>query len=255
MTRGGARSVLRRVGASLRGSGGLHPEHGVYLAGALATTALALTGDKRIQYATKTTLGPALAARVLRERRAGAIDGVDTALLLIGLAGATAGDVFMIDADDDERLRRGASAFGVMQSAYGQYLRQHGAKPRLKTALVGGASAAAGAALLHWRMPQVASTLSGYSLALGTTATLAADPGLAPGAPRIADVVRPDAADTRTWLGAGGMLFTVSDAAIVGRRMFLRGAAARRLAEGFVIASYGAAHLMLVEGMLALRRR
>ncbi len=232
----------------------LRPEHGVYLVGALATTALALTGDKRIQYATKTTLGPALAARVLRERRAGALDGIDTALLLTGLAGATVGDVLMIDADDDTRLRTGATAFGVMQSAYAQYLRGRGARPRLRAGLVNAAAAAGGAALLRMRLPEVAGPLSTYALSLGTTATLAADPSLAPGAPLVAGVPRPAAADPRTWLGAGGLLFTASDATIGVRRMFLRGATARRLAEGAVIATYSAAHLMLVEGMLRLRR-
>lgn len=237
-----------------RDFGTIRPEHGVYVAGALATTALALTGDKRIQYATKTTLGPALAARVLRERRAGAIDGIDTGLLLIGLAAATTGDVFMVDADDDTRLRRGASAFGVMQSAYSQYLRQHGARPSLQTGAVNAAAAVGGAGLLRWRLPDVASTLTGYAFSLGVTSTLAADPNLAPGAPQVVGVVRPDRTDPRTWLGAGGVLFTASDATIVGRRMFLRGDAARRLSEGFVIISYAAAHLMFVEGMLRLRR-
>lgn len=243
-----------RAAGLLRSGGGLAPEHAAYLAGTLATTALALSGDKRIQYATKPVMGPALAARVLRERRAGNLDGIDTTLLLVGLAGATVGDVFMVDPDDDDRLRRGASSFGLMQSAYAQYLRQHGARPRLRPALVNAAAAAAGAALLHWRLPQAASTLSGYAVALGSTATLAADPGLVPGAPQAAGVVRPRSDDERTWIGAGGMLFTASDAVIVGRRMFLRNATARRLAEGAVIAAYGTAHLMLMEGMLRLRR-
>lgn len=254
--RGAGRNAgTRAPGLLQRRGGGLRLEHAAYLAGALATTALALSGDKRIQYATKPVMGPALAARVLRERRAGTLDGIDTTLLLVGLAGATVGDVFMVDPDDDERLRRGASSFGLMQSAYAQYLRQHGARPTLRPALVNAAAAAGGAALLHWRLPPAASTLSGYAVALGSTATLAADPDLVPGAPQAAGIVRPRADDERTWIGAGGMLFTASDAVIVGRRMFLRNDTARRLAEGFVIAAYGTAHLMLMEGMLRLRRR
>lgn len=231
------------------------PEHSVYLASSVATTVLALSGDKRLQYASKPAMAPALAARVIREYRDKQLDGIDTTLLLVGLAAATVGDVFMVDADDDDRLIRGATSFGVMQSAYTTFLRQAGAKPHVATVAPQAAAAAAGSALLFWRQPAVAKPLSAYSFALGTTAAFASDPGLTPGARQVAGVVVPTREDPRTWLGVGGLVFSVSDASIMARRMFLKGDTGRRLAEGLVIATYAAAHVMLIEGMLRLRRR
>ena len=255
-------SALRQRAAALVGSKAparakrrVLPEHGVYLASSVATTVLALSGDKRLQYASKPVMAPALAARVLREYRAKRLDGIDTTLLLVGLAAATVGDVLMVDADDDVRLVRGASFFGVMQSAYTAVLRQAGAKPHLQTALPQAATAAAGSGLLFWRLPAVAKPLSGYSFALGVTATLASDPALAPGARQVAGIPVPVPNDQRTWLAAGGLGFSASAATIVLRRMFLSGETSKRLAEGAVIATYAAAHVMLVEGMLRLRRR
>lgn len=239
----------------LRGKRRVLPEHSVYLASSVATTVLALSGDKRLQYASKPAMAPALAARVIREYRDKRLDGIDTTLLLVGLAAATVGDVFMVDADNDERLVRGATSFGVMQSAYTTLLRQAGAKPHVGTALPQAATAAAGSGLLFWRLPAVAKPLSAYSFALGATATFASDPALAPGARQVGGIVVPDREDPRTWLAVGGLVFSASDATIVLRRMFLRGETGKRLAEGLVVATYASAHVMLVEGMLRLRRR
>ena len=68
------------------------------------------------------------------------------------------------------------------------------------------------------------------------------------------DVVVPGE-ERRSWLGVGGVLFTASDGLIVVRRLFIRGKAGRAAAEGVILASYAAAQLMLVEGMLALGRK
>jgi hypothetical protein len=51
------------------------------------------------------------------------------------------------------------------------------------------------------------------------------------------------------------MLFTASDGLIVVRRLFIRGERGRAVAEGVILASYAAAQLLLVEGMLTLGRR
>lgn len=233
-------------------------EHGVYLAAAVATTALASTGDKRWQYAVKPLLGPALGARVWRSFRRGRIDGADTALLLTGIAAATVGDVFMVDPDDDRRLVLGAESFRVMQTAYTSVLRRAGARPTAATALPQAGAAAAGAGVLFWRLPQVAGPLTGYSASLGLTGTLAADPGLVDADDRPATrggIVRPRVADERTWLQSGSLLFSASDATIVARRAFLNSEKLRRAAEAAVIAGYAAGHLMLLEGLLRLRRR
>jgi hypothetical protein len=61
--------------------------------------------------------------------------------------------------------------------------------------------------------------------------------------------------DRRSWLGLGGLVFTVSDGTIVLRRTLLSGERARTAAEGVVLVTYVAAQVLLVEGMLALARR
>ncbi|MBM4708747.1 lysoplasmalogenase, partial [Rhodococcus hoagii] len=94
----------------------------------------------------------------------------------------------------------------------------------------------------------------GYGALLGTTATLAADPALAPGASDVAGLPMPNRGDRRSWLGLGGLLFTGSDGTIVVRKLFLRGEKTRAVAEGAILASYAAAQLLLVEGMIELGR-
>ena len=50
-------------------------------------------------------------------------------------------------------------------------------------------------------------------------------------------------------------MFTISDGTIVVRRVLLKNRKARAAAEGFILATYAAAQLLLVEGMLAGRRK
>ncbi|PBC51022.1 hypothetical protein CJ179_09610 [Rhodococcus sp. ACS1] len=224
-------------------------EHAVFAGATLATVVGAVTGRERLQRVAKPLIAPALAARVLRRRA-----GTDVALLLAGLTAATVGDVFMIDPDDDARLVRGASAFAVMQVGYSALLLRRGARPTVPALLPRLAGWAGAAALLRGRAKEVAAPLTAYGALLGTTSTLSADPSLAPGADVFANVAVPGT-DRRSWLGVGGMLFTASDGLIVVRRLFIRGERGRAAAEGAILASYAAAQLLLVEGMLALGRR
>ncbi|MFC9553200.1 lysoplasmalogenase family protein [Rhodococcus sp. NPDC056960] len=227
-------------------------EHAVFAGATLATVVGAVTGRERVQRIAKPVIAPALAARVLRRRSD--THPADAALLLGALAAATVGDVFMIDPDDDARLVRGASAFAVMQVGYSALLLRRGARstaPALLSRLAGWASAAG---LLRSRATDVATPLTAYGALLGTTSTLSADPSLAPGAHVVANVPVPGH-DRRSWLGVGGLLFTASDGLIVVRRLFIRGDRGRAAAEGVVLATYAAAQLLLVEGMLALGRR
>lgn len=230
-----------------------HIEHTVFVGATAATVYGAVTGRERVQQVAKPLIAPALATRVLRRRDD--LDTADTALLVAGLAAATVGDVFMIDPDVDARLRRGATSFGVMQSTYSSLLVRRGARPRRAAALprIGAWLGASG--LLHAKAPTVAKTLTGYGAMLGTTATLAADPALAPGAADVAGLPVPNRRDRRSWLGLGGLLFTGSDGTIVVRKLFLRGEKSRAVAEGVILASYAAAQLLLVEGMIDLGRR
>lgn len=226
-------------------------EHAVFAAAATATVVGGVLGNERLQRVAKPLIGPSLAVRVLRH--APHTDRLDTALLLLGLTGATVGDVFMIDPDDDARLLRGASSFAVMQVCYSALLARRGARPTRSAAVPRAVAALGAAGLLGVKAPRVAAPLTGYGALLGTTATLAADPSLAPGARRLADLPIPGR-DRRSWLGLGGLVFTLSDGTIVARRVLLRSERARAAAEGFVLATYALAQLLLVEGKLALGR-
>lgn len=227
-------------------------EHAVFAAATAATVAGAVLGNERVQQIAKPLIAPSLAVRVLRKRSE--TDTADAALLLAGLAAATIGDVFMIDPDNDARLVKGASSFAVMQSSYSALLLRRGARPTraaLKPRMSGWSTASG---LLRAKAPEVSMPLTAYGLLLGTTSTLSADPALSPGAKTVLDVVVPGE-ERRSWLGVGGVLFTASDGLIVVRRLFIRGKAGRAAAEGVILASYAAAQLMLVEGMLALGRK
>ena len=227
-------------------------EHAVFVAASAATVVGGALGNEAVQKAAKPLLAPSLAVRVLRRSRD--LDRADTALLLAGLTAATVGDVFMIDPDDDSRILRGAGSFAVMQMSYSTVLARHGARPT-RTAVLQRVPAVLGAAcLLGWRSRSVAVPLTAYGTVIATTATLAADPSLAPGAKTSGGLVFPSA-DRRSWLGLGGLVFTLSDGTIVERRTLLRGKSARAAAEGFVLATYAGAQLLLIEGMLALARR
>ncbi|MEE2035500.1 lysoplasmalogenase family protein, partial [Rhodococcus chondri] len=217
-----------------------------------ATIVGGLRDDEKLQQIAKPLIGTPLAVRVLR--RARDTDRLDTALLLAGLAAATAGDVFMIRSDDDRRLLRGASSFAVMQAAYSTLLVRRGARPSPSVVAQRAAAVLGAAGLLGAKNPSVAAPLTGYGTLLATTATLAADPALVPGARQVARMVVPGA-DRRSWPALGGLAFTVSDGTIVLRRTLLKNETARAAAEGFVLVTYAAAQLMLVEGMLALARR
>ncbi|BCN45804.1 lysoplasmalogenase [Rhodococcus hoagii] len=227
-------------------------EHAVFAGATAATIFGAVTGRERVQQVAKPLIAPALATRVLRRRDD--LDTADAALLVAGLAAATVGDVFMIDPDVDARLRRGATSFGVMQTTYSSLLVRRGAKPRRAAVLPRLGAWAGASTLLHAKAPAVAKTLTGYGALLGTTATLAADPALAPGASDVAGLPMPNRGDRRSWLGLGGLLFTGSDGTIVVRKLFLRGEKTRAVAEGAILASYAAAQLLLVEGMIELGR-
>ncbi|MGW0022368.1 lysoplasmalogenase family protein [Rhodococcus sp. NPDC003382] len=227
-------------------------EHAVFAAATAATVLGGVLGNEKLQQVAKPLIAPALAVRVLRRSRD--TDRVETALLLAGLAAATVGDVFMIDPDDDRRLLRGAASFAVMQTSYSTLLARRGARPHAIAAVPRAAAALGAGSLLAAKSRNVAAPLTGYGTLLATTATLAADPVLAPGSEQVAGMPRPST-DRRSWLGLGGLVFTISDGTIVVRRVLLKNRKVRAAAEGLILATYAAAQLLLVEGMLAGRRK
>ncbi|MBY6412583.1 lysoplasmalogenase [Rhodococcus sp. BP-252] len=211
----------------------------IFFAGSAAATVIgAATGRERVHRVAKPLMMPALAASV--ERR--------SALLGSALAAATLGDVLMLDPDDDARILGGAGAFAVMQTCYSVLLASRGARITTTAALPRLAGWGVAAVALRQRSPDVAPGLAGYGVLLATMSTLSADPTLAPGATVRAGVVVPTG-DTRSWLAAGGVLFTISDALIVFRRLVLSSERVRRIAEGAVLSTYALAQYLLVRGL------
>lgn len=163
--------------------------------------------------------------------------------LVVGLAAAVVGDLWMIDPDDDAALQRGATAFAVMQCAYSRILIRRGASFTTGNAVLRFGGAALGAAVLARRDPHVAPVLSAYGCMLATTSTLAADPTMNAG---------PMSASK---LELGGIAFTMSDALILGRRLFLTHESHRRVAECVIVATYALAQVLLVEELAQLERQ
>ncbi|WP_324192549.1 lysoplasmalogenase [Nocardia transvalensis] len=220
------------------------PFRAAYVGAAAATVFGAVTGRDRVQWVAKPLLMPLLAADVLHSGRG--LAAADRALLLGSLAAATAGDVLLIDPDDDRRLVAGASAFAVMQTGYSVLWWRHGARPRGAVALPRVLAWLGAGALLRAQAPNLAGPLTGYGATLGTAAVLASDPQLAPEAKTVAGMNIP-ARSPRSRLGLGALLFTVSDGLIVLRRLFARTARSRRVSEGVILSTYAAAQYLLTD--------
>lgn len=199
---------------------------GALLAGAV-TVAGAWTDSVWLQRCAKPLIVPALAT---------ALEPARDRTLLVGLAGATVGDALLIDPDNDAMLRWGAGAFAVMQGSYIRLLLRRGARPQPVHAVPRYAGWAVATAMLARRQPEVASTLSSYGAVLAATSTLTA--------------CSPRRGGSRRLL-AGGLLFTFSDALIIGRRLLLSRERDRRLAEVVILSTYIAAQVLLVEALAA----
>ncbi|WP_336088157.1 lysoplasmalogenase [Nocardia sp. SSK8] len=215
-----------------------------YLAAAAVTVFGAVTGRERLQWVAKPLLMPLLAADAVTSGIE--FDPGERRILLGSLAAATVGDVLLIDPDDDRRLIAGASSFAVMQTGYSMLWLRRGARPRPEIAAPRVLAWLGAAGLLRAKAPNLALPLSAYGATLGTAATLASDPALAPGAKNIAGLNIPNA-DPRSRLGVGALLFTVSDGLIVLRRLFARTERGRRASEGVILATYAAAQYLLTD--------
>ncbi|MFD3595792.1 lysoplasmalogenase [Nocardia sp. NPDC058640] len=212
-----------------------------YVTAAAVTVFGAVTGRDRLQWVAKPLLMPLLAADSVAN---GDLVPTERTILLGSLAAATVGDVLLLDPDDDRRLIAGASSFAVMQTGYSILWWQRGARPRPDIAVPRVVAWLGVAALLRAKAPNLALPLTTYGATLGTAATLASDPTLAPDAKTFAGVNIPNA-DPRSRYGVGALLFTISDALIVARRLFARTDRTRRLTEGTILATYAAAQYLL----------
>jgi uncharacterized membrane protein YhhN len=213
-----------------------------YLGAAAVTVFGAVTGRDRLQWIAKPLLMPLLAADTVTSDVE--LDPVERRLLLGSLAAATVGDVLLLDPDDDRRLIAGASSFAVMQTGYSLLWCKRGARPRPEIALPRVLAWVGAAGLLRAKAPNLVLPLTVYGATLGTAATLASDPALAPDAKNIAGLNIPNA-DPRSRYGVGALLFTISDALIVVRRLFARDDRTRRITEGVILATYASAQYLL----------
>ncbi|WP_280472236.1 lysoplasmalogenase [Nocardia cyriacigeorgica] len=222
----------------------MRPFRAGYLAATAVTVFGALTGRDKLQWAAKPLMMPLLAADVARG--CADLDPTDRTVLLSSLGAATVGDVLLIDPDDDRRLIAGASSFAVMQAGYATLWWRRGARPQPAIAVPRVLAWLGAGALLRTKAPAIAAPLTAYGATLGTAAVLASDPALAPGAENVAGLNIPNA-DPRSRLGLGALLFTVSDGLIVLRRLFARSERSRRVTEGVILATYGAAQFLLAD--------
>ena len=208
-------------------------------ASASAATVLgAVLGADRLHRFAKPLIAPSLMAGLPKP----------ASTLGLALTAATVGDVLLLDPDDDSRILHGAASFAVMQGCYCGLLRARGARVTVSAAAPRAAGWLLAVVSMAARSPDVAPGLGAYGLTLASMSTLAADPTLVPGARTAAGVVVPGA-DPASRIALGGVLFTVSDALIVARRLLLTTESHRRAAEGVILATYAVAQLFLVEGL------
>ncbi|MCU1646567.1 MAG: hypothetical protein JWN03_6842 [Nocardia sp.] len=220
------------------------PFRAAFVGAAAVTVFGAVTGRDKLQWAAKPLLMPLLAADVATNDDG--LDPADRAVLLGALAAATVGDILLLAPDDDRRLIAGASSFAVMQTGYSWLWWRHGARPRPQIAAPRLAAWLAAAALMRAKAPAVALPLTAYGATLGTAATLAGDPALAPGTKNIAGLNIPGR-DPRTRLALGALLFTISDGLIVLRKIFARTPRSRHITEGVILTTYAAAQYLLAD--------
>ncbi|MEU6584594.1 lysoplasmalogenase [Nocardia sp. NPDC046763] len=220
------------------------PFRAAFVGAAAVTVFGAVTGREKLQWAAKPLLMPLLAADVAVN--GASLHRTDRTVLLGSLAAATIGDVLLIDPDDDRRLIAGASSFAVMQTGYSWLWFRRGGRPRAQIVAPRLAAWLGAATLMRFKAPAIAVPLTAYGATLGTAATLASDPELAPDAKNFAGVNIPNA-DPRSRLGVGALLFTLSDGLIVLRRIFARGEKSRRISEGVILGTYAAAQYLLAD--------
>lgn len=211
-----------------------------YAAASAAATVTGALGSRRAAAATKPIPLALLGIRVVEHPH---LTRLDRVLVSGALAASAIGDVWMYreefadDADDKDRyLQIGAASFGVAQGFYSASMIRRGG--RFRPAALAPRLVVMGepAAILAKFRPRVLPVLGPYGSTLATMSALASTTG-------------------SKRLTAGGITFQASDIAIINRRHLLRAddpraAGARKAVEAWVLGSYFAAQLLLVDGLL-----
>ena len=213
---------------------------GLYTASAAAATIAGARGHRRLAALTKPlpmlVLGAVTVSTIGKENTRAA----DSALLVGAVAFSAAGDRAMLleefgtDADLRERhLALGAGLFAGAQACLCALLVRRGARPRVAKLLPRLALLGESAVILARKDPAALPVLGPYGNALATMSALASD------APRPQPALR-----------AGGVLFFLSDLAIINRRYLLTDPRSRLVAETWVLGSYFAAQWLLVTSLV-----
>lgn len=223
---------------------------------ALATVALALAGALRSKPAemfVKPLIMLSIQAGLWRTRQLRSPG--DNALLALATTASLAGDWLMMEeefapteAAADRWIVRGASAFAINHGALIALSIKLGARPQATDFALRAGGLAEGLALLATRRRQLLAPLGSYSALLASMSSVTAAPQLSE---------PPDATDWKLPgpLEIGGLSFIASDATILHRRIFLKSARPRAIAEAFVLATYCIAQRLLIDGLDTAARR
>ena len=206
------------------------PERLLFAASSTIATAAAATERHRLLRVFKPLIGVSLAGTVARGwRRRQATDSV----LLLAVAGSTCGDVILQSPQalgDDAKasgnsLNSAALAFGVAHVCYQVCAWRQGARMHPGLLAVHGAGLVGLASQAARHDPRVLPAAAGYGGLVALTSVLGTS-GLLGGQ------------DKNTRFAAGSMLFLVSDALILLRRMYLQRRFPRAVAEIGVMSTY-----------------
>ncbi|MDK8546030.1 lysoplasmalogenase [Corynebacterium pseudodiphtheriticum] len=218
------------------------PEWLLFAASSTIATAAAASERHRLLRVFKPLIGVSLAGTVVRGwRRRQATDNV---LLLGAVAGSTCGDVILQSPKalgEDAKasgnsLNSAALAFGVAHVCYQVTALRQGARAHPGMLAVHGAGLVGLASQAARHDPRVLPAAAGYGGLVAMTSVLGTSGVLV-------------AQNKNSRFAAGSVLFLVSDALILLRRMYLQRNLPRAIAEVGVMSTYTVAQRLLVDGL------
>lgn len=218
------------------------PERLLFAASSTVATAAAAAERHRLLRVFKPLIGVSLAGTVARGWRRR--QATDNALLLGAVAGSTCGDVILQSSKalgEDAKasgnsLNSAALAFGVAHVCYQVSAWRQGARAHPGMLAVHGAGLVGLASQAARHDPRVLPAAAGYGGLVAMTSVLGTSGLLA-------------ARNKNFRFAAGSVLFLVSDALILLRRMYLQRRFPRAVAEIGVMSTYTVAQRLLVDGL------
>ncbi|GAB07511.1 lysoplasmalogenase [Gordonia amarae] len=212
---------------------------GIYALTAAAATAAGASGNRTLAAWTKPLPMLVLGAATVPAVREHGTAPADAALLAGAIGFSAAGDRAMLleefgtdDAAKERHLAIGAGLFAGAQASLCGLLARRGARVRAKTLTPRMVLLGESAAILAVKNRPALTVLGPYGNSLAVMSALASD-----------------APNPQPALRAGGLLFVLSDLAIINRRYLLTGRRSRTAAEAWVLGSYFAAQWLLVTSL------